>query len=106
MSTKLNQLDREFLLILNNCCQKIHKLLNVTKRYKKLLSHETGKSVINKSLIAIKEHGILFEWENFTYWVVGRLFTTPRPKELYICYQDGAPQNLIELAYRLHLTNN
>lgn len=60
------------------------------------------KTVINKSLIAVKEHGVLFEWESITYWVVGRLYTTPHPKELYVCYQDSAPQNLIEVAFKLH----
>ncbi|XP_014204314.1 protein inturned [Copidosoma floridanum] len=101
ISSRLSQLDSEFVSNLNIYSQKIHKLLSDTKRYKKLLSHDAGKSVINKSLIAIKEHGILFEWENCTYWIVGRLYNTPRPKELYICYQDCTPQNLIELAFRL-----
>ena len=98
-------MDPEFLNNLSICSQTIHKLLSDTKRYKKLLSHDTGKSVINKSLIAIKEHGILFEWENCTYWVVGRLYATPRPKELYICYKDCTPQNVIEMALRLQSTN-
>ncbi|OXU28206.1 hypothetical protein TSAR_008339 [Trichomalopsis sarcophagae] len=105
VSSKLNQLDPEFLSNINICSQTIHKLLSDTKRYKKLLSHDAGKAVINKSLIAIKEHGILFEWENCIYWVVGRLYTTPRPKELYICYQDCTPQNLIEMAFRLQSTH-
>ncbi|XP_011494258.1 PREDICTED: protein inturned [Ceratosolen solmsi marchali] len=106
ISSRVNELDSEFLSNLNGCAQMIHKLLSDTKRYKKLLTHDAGKSVINKSLIAIKEHGILLEWENCTYWIVGRLYNSPRPKELYICYQDCAPQNLIEMAFRLQSTNH
>lgn len=85
-----------------------------------------AKSVINKSLVAIKEHGILFECpflddqENKKYWVLGyvinlcinlilieicfrRLFYTSRPKELYVCFQDGIPQNLIEIAFKINM---
>ncbi|XP_058793865.1 protein inturned [Phymastichus coffea] len=103
ISSKMDQLDSEFLSILNFSSQTIRKLLSDTKRYKKLLSHDTGK--INKSLIAIKEHGVLFEWENSTYWVIGRLYSNPRPKELYVCYQECTPQNLVEMAFRLQATS-
>ncbi|XP_012278022.1 protein inturned isoform X2 [Orussus abietinus] len=85
----------------NKCAHVIHKLLNNNVRFKKMLSQEMDKSVINKSLIAIKEHGVMFDWEDVTYWVIGRLYTVPHPKELYVCYEDIAPQNLIEMAFRL-----
>jgi hypothetical protein len=50
--------------------------------FQKLMGQEISKSLINKSLIAIKEHGVLFECTPndgecnkksvpFTYWVVG-----------------------------------
>jgi hypothetical protein len=106
ISSRVSDMDSEFLSNLNVCSQAIHKLLSDTKRYKKLLSHDAGKSVINKNLIAIKEHGILLEWDNCTYWVVGRLYNSPRPKELYICYQDSTPQNLIEMSFRLQAINH
>ncbi|XP_020718480.1 protein inturned isoform X1 [Bombus terrestris] len=91
-----------FLINFNKCVHIIHKLLHNTVRFKTMLNSDVDKTVINKSLIAVKEHGVLFEWENLTYWVVGRLYTTPHPKELYVCYQDSAPQNLIEIAFKLH----
>ncbi|XP_043256589.1 protein inturned [Colletes gigas] len=94
--------DRKILVNFNKCVHIIHRLLHNTVRFKKMLNSDMDKTVINKSLIAVKEHGVLFEWENVTYWVVGRLYTTPHPKELYVCYQDSAPQNLIEVAFKLH----
>ncbi|KAJ8678809.1 hypothetical protein QAD02_014596 [Eretmocerus hayati] len=106
ISSQLGQFDGGFLRNLKLGSQAIQKLLSDTKRYKKILSHDTGKSVINKSLVAIKEHGVLFEWELCTYWIVGRLYATPRPKELYICYEDCTPQNVIEMAFRLHATHH
>lgn len=94
--------DHKILVNFNKCIHIIHKLLHNAVRFKKMLNSDMDKTVINKSLIAVKEHGVLFEWENVTYWVVGRLYTTPHPKELYVCYQDSAPQNLIEVAFKLH----
>ncbi|XP_017799243.1 PREDICTED: protein inturned [Habropoda laboriosa] len=94
--------DHAFLVNFNRCVHIIHKLLYNTVRFKTMLNSDMDKTVINKSLIAVKEYGVLFEWENLTYWVVGRLHTTPHPKELYVCYQDSAPQNLIEMAFKLH----
>ncbi|KOX74168.1 Protein inturned [Melipona quadrifasciata] len=94
--------NSNFLINFNKCVHIIHKLLHNTVRFKTMLNSDMDKTVINKSLIAVKEHGVLFEWENLSYWVVGRLYTTPHPKELYVCYQDSAPQNLIEIAFKLH----
>ncbi|KAK2587178.1 hypothetical protein KPH14_002926 [Odynerus spinipes] len=94
--------DNKILINFNMCVHTIHRLLHNTIRFKTMLNQDMDKTVINKSLIAIKEHGILFEWENTTYWVIGRLYTTPHPKELYVCYQDSAPQNLVEIAFRLN----
>ncbi|XP_026273712.1 protein inturned [Frankliniella occidentalis] len=93
----------------------IHTLFQNTISFKKLKSAEASHSLINKSLVAIKEFGVLFEYSlpargnekstsQLTYWVVGRLFFMPSPKEVYVCYEDSAPQNLIELAFRLALT--
>ena len=36
-----------------------------------------------------------------TYWVVGRLFLEPEPQQLFVCFQDGVEQNLVELAFKL-----
>ena len=31
----------------------------------------------------------------FPYWVAGRLFLNPQPRECYICYHDSAPQVVV-----------
>ncbi|XP_017889125.1 protein inturned [Ceratina calcarata] len=93
--------NHNFLVNFNRCVHIIHRLLHNTVRFKTMLNSDVDRTVINKSLIAVKEHGVLFKWENTTFWVVGRLYTTPHPKELYVCYQDSAPQNLIEMAFKL-----
>jgi hypothetical protein len=77
-------------------------------------AQDMAKSVMNKSLIAIKEHGVMFECpflddvdnrkNKIKYWVVGRLFYMPHPREVYVCYQDNIPQNIIELAFRIDLS--
>ncbi|CAH0559223.1 unnamed protein product [Brassicogethes aeneus] len=103
-------------LVLSNfrrCCQKIHSLLQNTLRFKNMPVPEMSKSLMNKSLIAIKEHGILFECpyleekENkknkIVYWVIGRLIYMPHPKEVYVCYNESVPQNLVELAFKMNI---
>ncbi|CAG9826275.1 unnamed protein product [Diabrotica balteata] len=105
-----------FSFILNNfrnSCLKIHFLFQNTVRFKNIPAQDVAKSVINKSLISIKEHGILFECpfldeqdskkNKIRYWVVGRLFYMPQPKELYVCYRDGIPQNMVEIAFKLNM---
>ena len=32
------------------------------------------------------------EEERLDYWVSGRLFLAPNPRECYVCYHDSAPQ--------------
>ncbi|XP_066263056.1 protein inturned [Euwallacea similis] len=106
-------------LILNNfrrCCQGIHDVFQSTLRFKSLPAQDIAKSLMNKSLIAIKEYGMLFECpfniekegnkkSKIAYWVLGRLFYTPHPKELYVCYQDTVPQNLVDLAFKINLNS-
>jgi hypothetical protein len=57
---------------------------------------------------ALFEQGSLFQWSprageknlpTLCYWVSARLF--PGPRECYVCYHESAPQNMVELAYRL-----
>lgn len=95
---KSSQVTQNF----NRCAHIIHKLLGNTLRFKKMLNQDMERTLVNKSLVAIKEHGVLFELDEITYWVVGRLYTVPHPRELYVCHKDGVPQNLIEMAFRLH----
>ncbi|XP_069695408.1 protein inturned isoform X2 [Periplaneta americana] len=110
-SEKLQEILHHF----RRSCQVIHDLLHNAVRFKRLMGQEISKSLINKSLIAIKEHGVLFECSPcdgesnkkstpLTYWVVGRLFFTPHPREVYVCYHDSAPQNMVEIAFRLGLS--
>ena len=68
------------------------------------------------------EHGLLFQvecpqgvdmkkggWGSLRFWVVGRLVRgrggSPRGAgggdELYVCFEDGVPQNVIEMAYKV-----
>ncbi|CAG9860502.1 unnamed protein product [Phyllotreta striolata] len=91
---------------------KIHSLFQNTVRFKNMPPQDIATSVMNKSLVAIKEHGILFECpfldedgkkSKIKYWVLGRLFYMPHPKELYVCYRDGIPQNLIEMAFKINM---
>ena len=50
---------------------------------------------------------MLFRWAPsetlpvFSYWVCGRVFMTPDPKECYVAYHESTPQQLVELAFRL-----
>lgn len=101
-TTTENFKDSNILQRFNASARVIHKLLQKTARFEKMLNQDTDKSVINKSLIAIKEHGVLFEYGGETYWVVGRSFASPQPRELYVCYRDSTPQSLVEMAFRLN----
>lgn len=114
-----NVQSRTYNLVLNNfrrCCQNIHGVFQNTLRFKNMPAQDIGKSLMNKSLIAIKEYGMLFECpfvdekdgskkNKISYWVIGRLFYMPHPKELYVCYQDTIPQNLVDLAFKISLNS-
>ncbi|XP_039755046.1 protein inturned [Pararge aegeria] len=94
-------------------CKKIHELLQHSIMFKK--SHAPSNP-INKILVAVKEYGMLFEapaailnqcgiskknCEPFHFWVVGRVFSEPEPRELYLCYHESVPQDITEIAYLL-----
>jgi len=99
-------------------CQIIHSSFQMTIRSKELVKGREGAAPrpwLNKSLVAVKEQGMLFHYSPsdgeeespkkplpvLSYWVCGRLFLAPNPRECYICYHDSAPQVMIELAFRL-----
>ncbi|KAK7870249.1 hypothetical protein R5R35_000979 [Gryllus longicercus] len=105
---------REILSSFRQCCHNIHSLLQNTVGFKKMMGQEVTKTM-SRSLVAIKEHGVLFEVSSsdpenkkqaqaLAYWVVGRLFFAPQPREVYVCYLDSAPQNMVEIAFRLGLS--
>nr|CAI5822166.1 unnamed protein product [Callosobruchus analis] len=96
------------------CCLDIHGMFQNTLRFKNTPTQEIAKSMMNKSLVGIKEYGVLFECpyldakdkkNKIKYWVIGRLFSQPHAKEMYVCYKDGIPQNLIEVAFKMEMTN-
>ncbi|XP_050429615.1 protein inturned isoform X2 [Adelges cooleyi] len=40
----------------------------------------------------------------FTFWVTGKLFNEPTKREIYVCYEDGTPQNMVEIAFKLGIS--
>ncbi|CAG4935912.1 unnamed protein product [Parnassius apollo] len=96
-----------------SACKKIHDLLQYSIKFKK---NHAPSNPLNKILVAVREHGMLFEapqhvlnqcgiskknTEPFLFWVVGRVFSEPEPRELYVCYHESVPQDLIEVAHLL-----
>jgi len=92
----------------------IHKLFQNTLKSKvDLQRSDWGGSWSDKSLVALQEVSILFTIPNsspdhnkdivdkISTWITGRLFTTPSHRELYVCYQDGVPQDLLDLCFHL-----
>lgn len=94
--------------LFRSACQEIHLVLQNTLLLRKILSQESTYSDSHRSLIAVREHGIIIRIKNeasntFTkYWVVGRLLLSPI-REVYVVYQDDAQQNMVELAFRMAL---
>nr|XP_021181739.2 protein inturned [Helicoverpa armigera] len=96
-----------------SACKRIHELLQHSIRFKK---NHAPSNPLNKILVAVKEHGMLFQvpldilsqcgvskknTEPYLFWVVGRVFSEPEPRELYLCYHESVPQDLTEVAYLL-----
>ena len=71
-------------------------------------------------MLSVREQGMLFQWSPrnppsggksgggssqplplLSYWVSGRLFLGPNPRECYICHHESAPQVMVEMAFRL-----
>lgn len=91
-----------------NAAQMIHKVLQNTIRFRQQLAEEVKQPGINKSSVAIKEHGVLIsasvnDEEVLEFWVIGRLFLATG-RETYLCHRADAPQNMVEIAYRLQLS--
>lgn len=90
----------------NLAAQKIHTVLSQKK------VPTVGK--IQRNTMPVKEYGILFEYcgtdedhkksTRTSYWVVGRTFNRAQLGEVYVCYEDRTPQNLVEIAFRLAMT--
>ncbi|KAK7605303.1 hypothetical protein V9T40_007161 [Parthenolecanium corni] len=87
--------------------QKIHRILSQKKPC------SVGK--FQRNNLSVKEYGILFEYHDqediskrsapITYWIVGRAFDKGHSGEVYVCYEDKTPQNLVEIAFRLAMSS-
>ncbi|TRY75063.1 hypothetical protein TCAL_00628 [Tigriopus californicus] len=99
-------------------CQIIHSTFQVSLKSREMVRtlKTSPKPWLNRSLVAVKEQALLFHWTPdpvtetkppaknmpvLSYWVCGRLFLGANPRECYICYHESAPQDMIELAFRL-----
>ncbi|XP_073996376.1 inturned planar cell polarity protein isoform X2 [Rhodnius prolixus] len=112
-STARTDTSRKYLHILQTFRQHAHKIQKIflnTVLFKKLKSQETAE-ILNKSLVAVNEYGTLFQYIDEskkevieTYWVVGKLFFMPHPKEIYVCYLDKYPQSMVEIGFQLALS--
>lgn len=91
-----------------NAAHSIHEVLQNTIRFRQQLAQEVTQPGINKSSVAIKEHGVLIsaainEEEAVDFWVIGRLFLATG-RETYLCHRADVPQNMVEIAYRMQLS--
>ncbi|XP_062991630.1 protein inturned isoform X2 [Elgaria multicarinata webbii] len=96
------------------CCLSIRSIFQQTmmREIKKSGSSSESRKV-NSGLHQVKEHGVLFECSpaNWTdqkkppptimYWVVGRCFLDPKPREFYVCFHDSVTEVAVEMAFKL-----
>ncbi|XP_045604024.1 protein inturned isoform X1 [Procambarus clarkii] len=95
-------------------CAHIHHVLHAAIRGKE----PNGNYSVSTALNGIKEHGVLFTYtppntdggttgkrrtQTFSYWVVGRLLVAPYQREVYVCFHESVPQNVLELAFKVSL---
>ncbi|XP_022079495.1 protein inturned-like isoform X2 [Acanthaster planci] len=97
----------------NRCCLTIRKLLCRSTRLKARPEESTRPIQSDHCMGYVREYGVMFKcqpenWQeqkktppSINYWVVGRLFEEPHPRECYVCYHESATQNVIELAFKL-----
>ncbi|XP_077790155.1 protein inturned isoform X5 [Podarcis muralis] len=100
----------------HRCCLSIRSIFQqtMTSETKKTGGNRSSdRKKANSGLHQVKEHGVLFECspDNWTdqkkppptimYWVVGRLFIDPKPREFYVCFHDSVTEVAVELAFKL-----
>ncbi|XP_070552484.1 protein inturned-like [Ptychodera flava] len=96
------------------CCLSIrHTFQQSMKSKQKSRKSKTVRFHCNKSLKVVKEHGVLLQSlsenasdqkkkpQTMQYWVVGRQYGDPFPREVYVCYHESATQNSVEIAFKL-----
>ncbi|XP_049872416.1 protein inturned [Pectinophora gossypiella] len=108
-----NALYTYILKTFRSASKRIHELLQHNIRFKR---NHAPSIPLNKILVAVKEYAMLFaapsevmaqtgiakkHSEPFQFWVIGRVFSEPEPRELYVCYHESVPQDLTEIAYLL-----
>nr|XP_056711831.1 protein inturned [Euleptes europaea] len=101
----------------HRCCLSIRSLFQqtMTRETKKTAGtrRSSQSKKANSGLHQVREHGVLFEcspdkWTDqkkppppIMYWVVGRLFLDPKPREFYVCFHDSVTEVAVELAFKL-----
>ncbi|OWF38056.1 Protein inturned [Mizuhopecten yessoensis] len=107
-----NELEKDIAHNFHLCCTQIKHMFDRYRYRKKYPMRDEREndyripSCPDPSFYHIREEGVLFQLPQSdmdhkvpeSYWVVGR----QRSKtELYVCFKDGIPQNLVELAFRM-----
>ncbi|XP_069131013.1 protein inturned-like isoform X2 [Argopecten irradians] len=106
------EMDKDITDNFHLCCTQIKHMFDKYRYRKKYPDREECEhdyrlpSIPDPSFYHIREEGVLFHVPQGdteqkvaeSYWVVGR----QRSKtELYVCFKDGTPQHLVELAFRM-----
>jgi len=104
LTTSEGTLHKELLAAFRSAAGVIHNNLQIARRAR----NAAGNGWLGKSAVAsAKEEGVLVHWQPemkgkslppLSYWVCGRLEGST---ETFVCYHDSAPQNVVELAFRL-----
>ena len=118
-SPETHPLHTELVHNFRAACQIIHNTFQVSLRGQEEVKqrHKDGqpKPWLVKSMVAVREQTMLFQWSPghakkfkdgstsslLSYWVCGRLFLGVNARECYVCYHESAPQEMVELAFRL-----
>ncbi|XP_041359859.1 protein inturned-like isoform X2 [Gigantopelta aegis] len=95
------------------CSAQIKNMFTVSTQRKDAHSDEEPLFDTDSGLRNIREYGVLFHDDHHVitdgkkstsslcYWVVGRRFSRPVKRELYVCFHESTPQNLVEMAFHL-----
>ncbi|GFT66439.1 protein inturned [Nephila pilipes] len=93
------------------CCLNLRTVFARSLRNEEIIKRSTvTKYGVNSFLRNAYEQGVLFRYTpkdntkqktSMAFWVIGRLFFTPEPRELYVCYHDSSHQDIVEIAFRL-----
>ncbi|KFM82950.1 Protein inturned, partial [Stegodyphus mimosarum] len=95
----------------HRCCLNMRTVFAHSLRNEKITkANITKKYGVNNFILTTYEQGILFhcnlkepakQKNSLSFWIVGRLFFNPEPREVYVCYHDSVQQDIVEIAFRL-----